>query len=536
MPGTPPGTCFKHERSIQMTPPLLHGEGLGKTYVTPVLSDVSFDLQAGEVLALAGENGAGKSTLTKIVAGLIPATAGRMSLNGQPFQPASRREAEHLGVRMVLQELGLIPTLTVAENLMLDHLPHKAGFIDRDTLNEAAERQMANIGLGNIDPRTLVGELGVGYQQMVEIARNLVGDCRLLILDEPTAALTSREIEHLFSQIAVLKQRGVGIIYISHRLDELQEIADRVMVLRDGRHIGTRPMREVNQEDIVRMMVGRDVHEALDRPRRPAGKTALEVRGLSRGKVVQNVSFSLQSGEILGVAGLVGAGRTELLRLIYGADRRDAGEIFLNGRETPAHISSPMSAVRQGIGLVTEDRKTQGLLLPLAIRINTTLANIASVSRRGWLQADEERSQVGRLSSLLGVRSQSIEQPVGELSGGNQQKVVFGRWLHRDCAVLLLDEPTRGVDIGARADIYAQMDQLAEMGKALLMVSSDLRELMSVCDRIAVMSAGRLVRIFERGEWTQQDLLEAAFSGYLTGEKSSGTTISTTEAVGATCH
>lgn len=497
--------------------PLLHGEGLGKTYVTPVLSDVSFDLHAGEVLALAGENGAGKSTLTKIVAGLIPATGGKMLLHGQAYLPGSRREAERLGVRMVLQELGLIPTLTVAENLMLEHLPSKAGFIRRDVLNEAAARQMANIGLDNIDPRTLVGQLGVGHQQMVEIARNLVGDCRLLILDEPTAALTSREIDHLFGQIALLKQRGVGIIYISHRLDELQEIADRVMVLRDGRHIDTRPMREVNQDDIVRLMVGRDVHEALDRPRRPSGELALEVRGIGRGKAVQDVSLGLHSGEVLGIAGLVGAGRTELLRLIYGADRRDSGEIFLNGSQTPADIPSPMSAVQQGIGLVTEDRKTQGLLLPLPIRINTTLANIAAVSRRGWMQGDDEKSQVSRLSDVLGVRSQSIEQPVGELSGGNQQKVVFARWLHRDCTVLLLDEPTRGVDIGARADIYAQMDQLAAMGKALLMVSSDLRELMSVCDRIAVMSAGRLVRIFERGEWTQQDLLEAAFSGYLAG-------------------
>lgn len=511
--------------------PLLHAEGLGKTYVAPVLSDVSFDLYAAEVLALAGENGAGKSTLTKIIAGLIPASAGQMFVDGSAFLPASRREAERLGVRMVLQELGLIPSLTVAENLLLDHLPSKAGFIRRDVLNETAERQMANIGLGDIDPRTPVGQLGVGHQQMVEIARNLVGDCRLLILDEPTAALTSREIDHLFAQIALLKRRGVGIIYISHRLDELQQIADRVMVLRDGRHIDTRPMREVNQDDIVRLMVGRDVHEALDRPRRPSGELALEIRGMSRGKAVRDVSLGLHCGEILGVAGLVGAGRTELLRLIYGADRRDSGEIFLKGSATPANIPSPMSAVRQGIGLVTEDRKTQGLLLPLAIRINTTLANIGEVSRRGWLCADEENAQVQRLSDLLGVRSQSIEQPVGELSGGNQQKVVFARWLHRDCTVLLLDEPTRGVDIGARADIYAQMDKLAESGKALLMVSSDLRELMSVCDRIAVMSAGRLVRIFERGQWTQQELLEAAFSGYLAGGSAGAKSTLTTAAM-----
>jgi ribose transport system ATP-binding protein len=512
--------------------PLLYGEGLGKTYVTPVLSDVTFELHAGEVLALTGENGAGKSTLTKIVAGLIAPTGGRMALGGAGFAPASRREAEHLGVRMVLQELGLIPTLTVAENLMLDHLPNRAGLIRRDELNETARQQMATIGLDHIDPRTLVGELGVGHQQMVEIARNLVGDCRLLILDEPTATLTSREIDHLFEQIAALKARGVGIIYISHRLDELQQIADRVMVLRDGRHIDTRPMSETNQDDIVRLMVGRDVREALDRPRRPAGQVALEVRGMSRGKAVQDVSLALHAGEILGVAGLVGAGRTELLRLIYGADRKDAGDIFLDGSAEPAPVASPISAVRHGIGLVTEDRKTQGLLLPQPIRVNATLANVAAVSRRGWLEFVAERLQVGRLAELLGVRCNSIEQPVGELSGGNQQKVVFARWLHRDCKVLLLDEPTRGVDIGARADIYAQMDGLAEAGKALLMVSSDLRELMSVCDRIAVMSAGRLVRTFERGEWTQHALLEAAFSGYL----GTGTGAPTTPATDTTRH
>jgi len=495
--------------------PLLRGEGLGKTYVTSVLSGVSFDLYAGEVLALTGENGAGKSTLSKIIAGLTEPTTGRLMLGETPYAPTSRHEAERLGVRMVLQELGLVSTLTVAENLLLDHLPSKGGFIRRNELNELARRQMATIGLDYIDPRTPVGELGVGHQQMVEIARNLVGDCRLLILDEPTATLTSREIDHLFTQIAALKARGVGIIYISHRLDELAQIADRVMVLRDGRHIDTRPMPEMTQDDIVRLMVGRDVREELDRPRRTAGKEVLSVRGLSRGKAVQDVSLSLHAGEVLGVAGLVGAGRTELLRLIYGADHADAGDIFLDGSTTPARIASPVSAVRQGIGLVTEDRKAQGLLLTQSIRVNTTLANMAAVFRKGWWQPANERQQVGALRDTLAIKAYSIEQPVGELSGGNQQKVIFARWLHRDCKVLLLDEPTRGVDIGARADIYAQMDKLAEAGKGLLMVSSDLRELMSVCDRIAVMSAGRLVRIFERGQWTQQNLLEAAFSGYL---------------------
>jgi ribose transport system ATP-binding protein len=354
---------------------------------------------------------------------------------------------------------------------------------------------------------------------MVEIARSLVGDCRLLILDEPTATLTTREIAHLFEQIALLKARGVAVVYISHRLDELSQVADRVMVLRDGRHIDTRPMRELTQADIVRSMVGRDVHEGLDRARRPQGVPLLRARHLTRGNVVRDVSFDLHAGEVMGLAGLVGSGRTELLRLVYGADRKDSGHLEGNEPERALTVKSPMQAVRNGIGLVTEDRKTQGLLLPQSIRVNATLANLRAVSRRGWLRRREERAEVDRLRDLLRVRSDSIEQPVAELSGGNQQKVVFARWLHRDCEVLLLDEPTRGVDIGARADIYAQLDRLAAAGKALLMVSSDLRELMSQCDRIGVMSAGKLVRIFERGEWSEQLLLEAAFSAYTAAGK-----------------
>ena len=500
-------------------PVLLQGRGVGKTYATPVLAGVDFELHAGEVLALTGENGAGKSTLSKIVAGLVTPTAGTLTLAGAPYAPASRKDAERQGVRMVMQELSLVPTLSVAENLLLGRLPNRFGFIRGDALNEAAAKQMALIGLDDVDPRLPVSALGVGYQQMVEIARSLVGDCRLLILDEPTATLTSREIAHLFKQIELLKARGVAIVYISHRLDELQQVADRVMVLRDGRHIDTRPMRELTQADIVRSMVGRDVHEGLDRDVRPRGRRALAVRGMARASVVRDVSLDLHAGEVLGLAGLVGSGRTELLRLIVGADRKDKGEVLLGESDTPVKIASPVQAVRAGIGFVTEDRKSQGLLLPQSIRVNATLANLGAVSRGGWLQGDVERDEVGRLRELLRVRSDSIEQPVAELSGGNQQKVVFARWLHRDCDVLLLDEPTRGVDIGARADIYAQMDKLAAAGKALLMVSSDLRELMSQCDRIGVMSAGKLVRVFERGEWSEQLLLEAAFSAYTAAEK-----------------
>ncbi len=513
-PSSPPA-----DAGAPPAPALLRGRGIGKTYATPVLAGVDFDLHAGEVLALTGENGAGKSTLSKIVAGLVQPTAGTLTLAGAAFAPASRQDAERQGVRMVMQELSLVPTLSVAENLLLGRVPHRFGFIRNEALDEAAARQMALIGLQDIDPRLPVSALGVGYQQMVEIARSLVGECRLLILDEPTATLTSREIDHLFHQIALLKARGVAIVYISHRLDELRQVADRVMVLRDGRHIDTRPMRALVQADIVRSMVGHDVHEGLDRAVRPRGRRALAVRALGRGSVVRDVSLDLHAGELLGLAGLVGSGRTELLRLIVGADRKDCGAVMLGESDAPARIASPVQAVRAGIGFVTEDRKSQGLLLPQSIRVNTTLANLGAVARFGWLRRDTERRAVEHLRELLRVRSDSIEQPVDQLSGGNQQKVVFARWLHRDCDVLLLDEPTRGVDIGARADIYAQIDGLAAAGKALLMVSSDLRELMAQCDRIGVMSAGRLVRIFERGQWTEQLLLEAAFSAYAAADQ-----------------
>ncbi len=497
--------------------PVLTLSTIGKDYAAPVLDDVSLVLNAGEVLALTGENGAGKSTLSKIVCGLVQATRGEMLLGGQPFRPASRRDAERFGVRMVMQELGLVGTLSVAENLLLDRLPNRAGWIDRATLHAQAARQLAKIGMQNIDPGTQVSRLGIGQQQMVEIARNLQDDTRVLVLDEPTAMLTPRETTHLFEQIDLLKARGVAIVYVSHRLEELQRIADRVAVLRDGRLVDVRAMAGLREEELVQRMVGREVLQDEGRPRRIAGPVLLTARGIGRAQAVRDVDLELRAGEVMGLAGLVGSGRTELVRLLFGADRADRGEIslFENGQAThqvQKGWRSPMQAIRAGIGLVTEDRKSQGLLLPQSIRVNTTLSDLGAISRGGWLQRAKERGIAQRLSSLLRVRSRHIEQPVSTLSGGNQQKVVFARWLHRECKVLLLDEPTRGVDVGARADLYAELDRMTDAGKALLMVSSDLRELMAMCDRIGVMSAGRLVAVFERGTWSEQSLLAAAFS------------------------
>jgi ribose transport system ATP-binding protein len=494
-----------------MSEPLFHATGLSKAYSTPVLKSCELQVAAGEVVALTGENGAGKSTLSKIVAGIATSDSGAMRLGGQPYAPANRAHAEQRGVRMVLQELSLVETLSVAENLLLGKFPNRAGLIRRAELDRVARAQLARVGLSRLDPRTPVGDLGIGQQQLVEIARGLMGSTRLLILDEPTAMLTAPEIARLFEQIDRLKSQGVSVIYISHRLDELSRIADRVVVLRDGALVTDRAMNEVSHDDIVRAMVGRDLESAAEHTKRPAGKEALRLEGISRGASVRNVSLCLHEGEIVGLAGLVGSGRTELLRVVFGADRKDGGEIYLNGAPQPVQIGSPTHAVRRGIALLTEDRKSQGLLLTQSLAVNLTIADLVKVSRHGWIDPEREIGEADRWMQHLRIRAHGSQQAVAELSGGNQQKALLARWLHRDCRVLLLDEPTRGIDAGARADIYALLNTLANAGKALLVVASDLRELMQICDRIAVMSGGKLVRIFDRGEWSEQALLSAAF-------------------------
>ncbi|MTJ79600.1 MAG: sugar ABC transporter ATP-binding protein [Telmatospirillum sp.] len=493
--------------------PLLRLEGLGKTYSGPVLADVSLDLHAGEVLALAGENGAGKSTLSRIVGGLTSASAGSMLIEGRPYRPASRRAAERQGVRMVLQELSLIPPLSIAENLFLDTLPSRYGLLDRGGLHRRAQPLMARVGLADMDPETPVGDLGIGQQQMVEIARGLTGDCRLLILDEPSAMLTDRETALLFDQIEQLRALGVAIVYISHRLDEVKRLADRIAILRDGRLAGVQSAAAMQVEDIVRSMVGRDVGAAFDPGGRTIGDALLDVRGMSRGRAVHDVSFTLHRGEILGFAGLVGSGRPELMRLLFGADRPARGDMVLEGR--PYRPRSPREAVAAGVAMITEDRKGLGLLLPLAISANVTLASLRTVANGGFIDHRAEADAARRLIGDLRIRCRDGDQPVAELSGGNQQKVVLARWLLRDCPVLLLDEPTRGIDIGARYEIYALLAELSRQGKSMIVISSDLRELMLLCDRICVMSAGRLAGAFKRGAWDQDSILAAAFSGHL---------------------
>jgi ribose transport system ATP-binding protein len=500
---------------------ILTVSGLGKTYTGPVLAGIDLTLRAGEVLALTGENGAGKSTLAKIIAGLVAPTTGSMRFLGAGYRPRNRAEAERLGVRMVMQELNLVPTLSVAENIFLRQLPHRAGWISRARLLAQARPVMAQVGLAEIHPATPVGELGLGHQQMVEIARNLTDPCRVLLLDEPTAMLTAREVGLLFTQIERLKRQGVALVYVSHRLEELARVAERFAVLRDGDLVRVGAMKEATPAELVRLMVGRDVGEHLDFGARPTGATLLRVAGLSRGRAVQEVSFEVRGGEILGIAGLIGAGRTELLRLIYGADRADRGEIWLGSPLRPVRLASPEDAVRAGVALITEDRKGEGLLLPQPVAANVALGNMATITRRSplgrWISAGAERALATRHIAALRVRCSGPAQPVGELSGGNQQKVVLARWLERDRPVMLFDEPTRGIDIGAKFEIYQLLGELARRGKAQVIVSSDLRELMLVCDRIAVMSAGRLVKIFARGTWSQDAMLAAAFSGFTNG-------------------
>jgi ribose transport system ATP-binding protein len=522
MPSATPAAP-KHAPGREGGPPLLQVAGLRQSYNVPVLLDFDFELQRGEVHALVGSNGAGKSTFARILAGLTAPDRGDLRLDGRPHAPASKRDAEHAGVVMVLQELNVIGTLSVAENLFLNRLPRRAGLVRFKQLQANARAALARVGLADLDPATPAGRLGVGHQQLVEIAGALSQNCRLLILDEPTAALTDPEIERLFDNIRRLKAEGVGIVYISHRMDEIRRIADRVTVMRDGRRIATHEAGAVTPAELVREMAGHDLPERPAATARRGGEVLLRVQDLRAGDRVRGVSFEARRGEILGLAGLIGAGRTETLRALFGADRKDSGEVFVRGH--PVTIRRPADAVAAGIGLVPEDRKQDGLLLPQSIRVNTTLSTLNRHARGpGWLETEAERRTTETFCGRLNVRCASFEQPAAELSGGNQQKVVIARWLARDCEVLLFDEPTRGIDVAAKDTIYHLLRDLAAEGRAVVMVSSELVELMALCDRILVMSAGRIAAEFTPGEWSQEKITHAAFSGYLDGQKESART------------
>ena len=500
---------------------LLRVDGLHKRFSAPVLVDFGFDVSHGEVHALVGSNGAGKSTFARILSGLVARDGGTVVLEGRPCHPDSRRAAEHAGVLMVAQELTLIGTLSVAENMFLSRLPRRGGFIRFDEMRASAQRSLARVGLGALDPRTPAGALGVGQQHLVEIAAALSRRCRLLILDEPTAALSDAEVEQLFANIRRLKGEGIGVIYISHRMDEIRRIADRVTVMRDGRSVATHAAAGTTPADLVREMVGHDLPPRKPAAERSAGEVALHVRELRAGAAVRDVTLEARRGESLGSAGLVGAGRTETLRAIFGADARDSGAILVDGRSVS--IRSPAHAVALGIGLVPEDRQHDALLLPQSIRVNTTLSTVPRHARRGgWIERAAETRTTESQCRRLQVRCTSYEQPVGELSGGNQQKVAIARWLARDCRVLLFDEPTRGIDVAAKDTIYELLRDLAAQGKAIVVVSSDLVELMALCDRLLVMSLGRIVAEFRPPAWTQEAITRAAFAGHVGGRTGGG--------------
>jgi len=501
--------------------PLLQVARLQKSYNAPVLVDFNFALRPGEVHALVGSNGAGKSTFAHILCGTTAADGGEMWLCGQAYHPRSKREAERAGVVMMLQELNVIGTLSIAENLFLNRLPRRGGFVRFAALREKALQALARVGLTGLDPTGLAGHLGVGHQQLVEMAGALARDCRLLILDEPTAALTDPETERLFENIRRLQTEGVGIIYISHRMDEIHRVANRITVLRDGRHIATHDAADVPPAELIREMAGHDLPERSKIRVSAGGEVALSVRHLRAGDRVRDVSFQARRGEILGLAGLIGSGRTETLRAIFGADTLDGGEILVEGNAVV--MRSPKDAVGAGIGLVPEDRKQDGLLLTQSVRVNTTLATLRQhAGPCGWMDGRAEAETAEKLSRRLQVHCASLEQAVGELSGGNQQKVVVARWLARDCGILLFDEPTRGIDVAAKDTICQLLRDLAQAGKAVVVVSSELTELLLLCDRLLVMSTGRITAEFRAGEWTQEKITRAAFSGHFEPREDTG--------------
>lgn len=488
---------------------------IGKSFPgVKALSDVSFTLKAGEVHAIVGENGAGKSTLVKIIAGLQPPDSGSMDFKGVSFRPAGRKDAEHLGLRIVMQELNLVNNLTVAENIFLEKLPSKFGFVDYKKLNTAAAELTQQVGL-SIDVSEKVSQLGVGQQQMVEIAAGLSQNCDILILDEPTASLTDKEADLLFAQIEKLKANGVSIIYISHHIDEIMKITDSVTILRDGKLVSTHPTSDLTAEQIVNKMVGRDLEHSTLRHETTPGQIVLRVEGLTSGKKVRNVSFQLHRNEILGIAGLMGSGRTETMRLIFGADKPDSGNVYLHNSNIPANIKTPRQAVSKGIALVTEDRKEQGLLMPLSISKNISLTKLPQLSRFGFVSDPKEKQVAAGFVAKLAIKSSSTQQAVGNLSGGNQQKVVIAKWLYKDCEIMIFDEPTRGIDVGAKFEIYQMLDELAKQGKAIIVVSSDLKELMAISDRIVVMSDGKLAAEFSSDDWSEEKIAAAAFSEYV---------------------
>jgi len=469
------------------------------------LSEVSFSVAEGSCHALMGENGAGKSTLGKILAGIDVADAGAIHLRGEQIAPQNPAEARALGIAMVHQELAFCPELTIAENLCLGSWPHRRGWVDRDALRDKARRLLADVGFDE-DVDRLVGELTTGQEQLLQIAAALGTGARILVFDEPTSSLSAVESERLFELLADLKRRGFTVVYVSHRMEEIFRLCDTITVLRDGRHVATEPAADSHQDRLVQQMVGRSVeHHEPDHLAKPLGDVALQVEGLSSGQRLQEVSLTLRCGEILGLAGLVGAGRSELAQALFGLDPERTGTVSVAGHPLPP--GDVVAAMEAGVGLLPEDRKRQGLVLGLNCRENGALAVLQRWSRWGWMDRRRERDQMEALVRQLRVKAPSIESGIAGLSGGNQQKIALAKWLARECRVLVVDEPTRGVDVGAKAEIHRLLDQLACEGMAILLISSELPEVMKLSRRLLVMRGGRIVGEFQRSEFQQAAIL-----------------------------
>ena len=494
--------------------PLLQMIGIDKQFPgVHALDHVDLDVYAGECLALMGENGAGKSTLMKIVSGVYPPDSGRILIDGREVQPQNPSHAQALGISIIYQEFNLFPNLSVEENIFIGREPSRAGFVRRGTLRTDALAFLSQLGV-ELDPRALVRNLSVAQQQMVEIAKALSLNARIVIMDEPTSALTETEAKALFHIIEGLKGQGIGVVFISHRLEEVFAICDRITVLRDGQNAGEMLASEATSEQVVQVMVGRPVEELFveaDSDSVP-GEVVLQVRGLNRSHAsrvqLRDIDLELRAGEVLGVAGLVGSGRTELARAIFGADPIDAGEIRMDGQTL--RIRSPQDAIDRGIALVPEDRKQQALVLLLSVRENISLPSLKRLCQFGFVRGREERTLVDRFVGALRIRTPSQTQKVMNLSGGNQQKVVLAKWLAREPRVLIVDEPTRGIDIGAKAEVHALLRELADDGVAVMMISSELPEVLRMSDRIVVMHEGRIGGELERSNATQERIMEFA--------------------------
>ena len=488
--------------------PRLRLSGIRKSFgSTHALKNVSLEIAPGEVHALIGENGAGKSTLMKILSGAYQPDAGEIFLNGQPYTPGTPLHARREGVEMIYQELNLAPHLSVEENILLGIEPSRFGWVNLRARREMARRVLAEVNHADMPLDAPIYSRPIAQQQMVEIARALLGSPQLLIMDEPTSSLSQVDTENLFQAITRLKSRGVSIIYISHFLEECQRIADRYTVLRDGETVSSGDMRNARLAEIIHSMVGRELDEIYPDIPHKIGEPVLEIKNLAGKRRPENATLTLHKGEILGIAGLIGAGRTETLRTLFGLDHRHKGEVILRGRTV--HLSPPRS-IAHGLGLLSENRKEEGLMLNLSLSENLTLPRLKPFSRAGILDTADQRRTTAEWMSRLTVRARNALQPIGELSGGNQQKVAIGRLLHSQSEILLLDEPTRGIDVASKAQVYELIGELAATGKSIIFVSSYLPELLGVCDTIAVMCRGRIVETRPTRDWTEHSIISAA--------------------------